>query len=179
MLGFVVSLLIALQQPATAAGKPAQQPAPAGQTAPQPAPAGQPAPPPAPAAQPRRPASAAPTTLEVRVADRSGAPAADMQVTAEGPLSRAGQTNAEGRVSLRTMTPGTYRVRAEGEGFVTLEKEVTLRAGTPLNVEFALNAAPPRRRRHPRRRPRLPTTATGCLPTTSNLASRVSCRCWT
>ena len=82
-----------------------------------------------------------------------------MQVTAEGPLSRAGQTNAEGRVSLRTMTPGTYRVRAEGEGFVTLEKEVTLRAATPLNVEFALNAAPPAAAATPAAAPAAPTTA--------------------
>jgi mannose-6-phosphate isomerase-like protein (cupin superfamily) len=65
-----------------------------------------------------------------------------MRVTAEGPLSRGGQTNAEGRVTLRAMPPGIYRVRVEGDGFVTLEKEVTLRAATPLSVEFALNAAP-------------------------------------
>src|SRR4051812_18296716 len=101
MLGFVVSLLIALQQPA----------APAGQPAPQPPAAGHPAQPPA-AAQPRRPASPATTNLEIRVSDRSGTPAPDVQVTAEGPLSRAGETNAEGRVALRTLTPGTYRVKA-------------------------------------------------------------------
>ena len=91
--------------------------------------------------------------------DRSGTPAADLLVTAEGPLTRASKTNAEGRVTLRALTPGTYRVRVEGEGFVTLEKEVILRAGTPPNLDFALSEAPPpppplrrRHRRHQSRR---------------------------
>src|SRR5690606_30677616 len=55
-------------------------------------PAAQPAPPAAPAAQaqPRRPAAA---TMDVRVTDRSGNPAAGAQVTAEGPSSREGVTD--------------------------------------------------------------------------------------
>ncbi|MFN7981804.1 MAG: cupin domain-containing protein [Vicinamibacterales bacterium] len=42
------------------------------------------------------------------------------------------------------MPNGTYRVQAAGEGFITLEKEVTLRAGTTTPpVELTLTAAPP------------------------------------
>src|SRR3978361_906465 len=108
MLGFVVSLLITLPHPAAAAGQAVQPPPAAGQTAPQPAPqpapAGQPAQPPAPAAAPRR-AAPAPTTVEIRVADRAGTPTADVLVTAEGPLTRSGYSNAEGKVTLRAMTP--------------------------------------------------------------------------
>jgi hypothetical protein len=77
------------------------------------------------------------------VTDRSGNPAADAQVTAEGPASRAGSTDLTGMATLRTLTPGTYRVRAEREGFITLEKEVVVRAGSPMNSDFALSAAPP------------------------------------
>lgn len=41
------------------------------------------------------------------------------------------------------LRPGTYRVRFEAEGFVTLEKELTWRAGQPLPiVDATLNAAP-------------------------------------
>jgi mannose-6-phosphate isomerase-like protein (cupin superfamily) len=47
-------------------------------------------------------------------------------------------------VTLQTVTPGTYRMRAGGDGFVTLEKEVAVKAGTTAPpVEFALSAAPP------------------------------------
>jgi hypothetical protein len=55
---------------------------------------------------------------------------------------RDGTVDASGIVTLRTMPPGTYRVRAEGDGFVPFEKEITVKAGPPLSVEFSLSAAP-------------------------------------
>jgi mannose-6-phosphate isomerase-like protein (cupin superfamily) len=88
----------------------------------------------------RRPAATA--TLEVRVTDRSGNPAANAQVTADGPSSREGTTDTNGIVTFRTMAAGTYRVRAEGDGFVTLEKELAVRSGAPSAADFALSAAP-------------------------------------
>jgi hypothetical protein len=88
----------------------------------------------------RRPAATG--TLEVRVTDRSGNPAADAQVTAQGPSQRDGATDASGIVTFRTMAPGTYRVRAEGDGLITLEKELAIRTGVPATAEFALSAAP-------------------------------------
>lgn len=109
-----------------------------------PAPAAQaPAPPAAPAQ--RRPApAAAGLTLQVRVTDRTGTPAAGVEITVEGPASRAGTSDATGAVQFRTLAAGTYRLRAEAEGFITLEKEVTLRTGaTAPPVEFALSIAPP------------------------------------
>jgi mannose-6-phosphate isomerase-like protein (cupin superfamily) len=90
----------------------------------------------------RKPTSAGTATLQVRVTDRSGNPTADAEVQAEGPSNRSASTGADGSTTLRTMTPGTYRVRAEREGFITLEKEVTVRAGAPITTEFALSRAP-------------------------------------
>jgi mannose-6-phosphate isomerase-like protein (cupin superfamily) len=97
------------------------------------------------AAPPRRPAPSATgtATLNVRVTDRSGNPAHAAQVSAEGPSSRDGSTDITGVATLRTLPPGTYRVRAERIGFITLEKEVVVRTGSPLTVDFPLNAAPP------------------------------------
>jgi mannose-6-phosphate isomerase-like protein (cupin superfamily) len=121
----LLALTLALQQP----------------TAPAPATPAAPAPPPV-QAPVRRPAPSS-STVQVHVTDRSGAPQQGVQVTAEGPVSRDGTTDATGNVQFRTMTNGTYRVRAAHDSFVTLEKEVTVRGGaTTAPIEFALNAAP-------------------------------------
>ena len=133
----VLALLFALQQaPAPAAPKPAT---PATQGAPaQPA-----APAPAGAAAPQRRPAPASIILTVRVTDRAGAPAREVAVSAEGPVTREGVSDAAGQVLLRTVTNGTYRIRASGEKFITLEKEVVVRAGATAPVEMALSPAPP------------------------------------
>jgi mannose-6-phosphate isomerase-like protein (cupin superfamily) len=65
-------------------------------------------------------------------------------VSAEGPVSREGVTDAIGQVQLRTVSNGTYRIRASGEKFITLEKEVVVRTGAvAAPVEMALSPAPP------------------------------------
>jgi len=64
-------------------------------------------------------------------------------VLAEGPSQREGSTDALGNVTFRTLTSGTYRVRAEGEGFIALEKELLIRNTVAVNAEFALSPAPP------------------------------------
>ncbi len=122
-----LALVLALQQTPTA---PAQTPAPSAPGAPAaPAPV-------------RRPAPTS-STVQVRVTDRTGAPAQGVQVSAEGPVSREGVTDAAGQVQFRTMGNGTYRMRASGERFITLEKEVAVRAGAAASpVEFALSVAP-------------------------------------
>jgi hypothetical protein len=100
------------------------------------------APAPAPAPAPQRRPAATSTTIEVRVTDRSGAPTAGAHVTAEGPSSRDGITDAAGTVTLRTLAFGTYRVRADHDGSISLEKELTLRTAPSSRLEFALSAAP-------------------------------------
>src|SRR3954463_7254539 len=129
-----LALAFALQQaPAPAPATPAPAPA-----TPTPAAPGQPA---APAA-PRRPAPTS-STVSVHVTDRAGAPAQGVKGSAGGPVIREGTTDAMGQLQLRTMTNGTYRLRASGEKFITLEKEVTVRAGATTPIEMALSAAPP------------------------------------
>lgn len=130
----LLALLLALQQaptPAPAAARPAQPAQPAG------APPAVPAP-----AAPRRAAPAS-VTLQVKVTNRSGAPLQGAKVIAEGPVSRDGETDATGSVSFRGVSNGTYRVRAEHEQSIALEKELVIRAGAPTSLEFALSAAPP------------------------------------
>ncbi|HUR33142.1 MAG TPA: carboxypeptidase regulatory-like domain-containing protein [Vicinamibacterales bacterium] len=120
----VLALVVALQQ----------APAP-----PTPAPAT----PAAPAVQaPRRPVATS-TSVQVRVTDRGGAPVQGVAITAEGPVSRDGVTDASGQVQFRTVANGTYRMRAAHEKFITLEKEIVVRGGAASPVEFALSAAPP------------------------------------
>ena len=112
-----------------------------------PAPAQQPpvAPPataaPAPA---RRPPVAATSSLQIHVTDRKGLSAQGVKVVAEGVVAREGVSDAAGSVLFLTVPNGTYRVQASSESFITLEKEVTVRAGTTTPpVEFTLTAAPP------------------------------------
>ncbi|MBS1818868.1 MAG: carboxypeptidase regulatory-like domain-containing protein [Acidobacteria bacterium] len=98
----------------------------------------------APAPQPARRPAATSLTLQVRVTDRTGTPVEGVAVTLEGPASREGKSDASGSVQFRTLAAGTYRIRAEGDTFITLEKEVTVRAGATVPpVEFALSFAPP------------------------------------
>jgi Carboxypeptidase regulatory-like domain/Cupin domain len=64
-------------------------------------------------------------------------------VKASGPVDREAETDPSGLVMLANMTPGTYRLRFEHEGYITFEKEVSLAAGKPLRASAALSAAPP------------------------------------
>ncbi len=123
----LLALALALQQTPA----PAQQPpaAPPATTAPAPA---------------RRPPVAATSSLQIRVTDRKGLSAQGVKVVAEGVVGREGVSDAAGSVLFLTVPNGTYRVQASSESFITLEKEVTVRAGTTMPpVEFTLTAAPP------------------------------------
>jgi mannose-6-phosphate isomerase-like protein (cupin superfamily) len=91
----------------------------------------------------RKPAPPPAATLELKVTDRKGAPIAGAEVTVEGPSAREGTTDANGAIVFRNMTAGAYRGRVQRDGFITLEKEATIRAGAPFLVEVALSPAPP------------------------------------
>jgi mannose-6-phosphate isomerase-like protein (cupin superfamily) len=80
--------------------------------------------------------------MDIRVTDRSGNALADVEVTVSGPSDRAGKTDANGTLAYKGMGAGTYRLRFAHEGFITLEREVTLRGGTPGRVDVALSVAP-------------------------------------
>src|SRR5689334_3177894 len=91
---------------------------------------------------PAPPRTAAPSsTLSVQVTDKSGNGLSNVAVALAGPVDRTGTTAPEGSVASRSMRAGTYRLRFEHEGFITLEREVVLARG-PADVSVALNPAP-------------------------------------
>jgi len=137
-----IVLLLALQQPAgqTPARPPATTQAPARPPATTQQPPAQPGT--STPAPPRRPVPTT-ATLEVRVVDRSGRPINDAHVVLQGPTTREEKADKSGTATLKTVTPGNYRVRAEGEGFIALEREVAVKgAVAPIEVLLSLSAAP-------------------------------------
>ena len=137
--GILAALLLA----STVAAQTPQPQAPPAQT-PQTQPSPAPATPPAPrAARPARTPASSPV-LTVEVTSRDGSPVADVQVEAAGPVDRSGVTAATGAVTFRSMRPGTYRLRFEHERFITLEREVTIRAGELVPAARGVDAGSPR-----------------------------------
>jgi mannose-6-phosphate isomerase-like protein (cupin superfamily) len=108
--------------------------------APQPAPPPQPAPSAQPPA-PRKPAQAARVPLEVRITSRAGEALAGVAVTAEGLVARSGETNDLGVVVLQSVPSGQYRLRFTHKGWITLERDITVRGTGTTRVEAALSPA--------------------------------------
>jgi hypothetical protein len=77
------------------------------------------------------------------VVDPKGATIPDVTVEMTGPTPRGGTTDASGQLNFPGLQPGTYRLRFSGEEVVTLERELTLRAGQIDKFTVTLNAAPP------------------------------------
>lgn len=80
-------------------------------------------------------------TLTVQVTDKSGNPIAGTEVAVAGPVERTGTTGQDGSIVFRTMRAGTYRLRFEREGFITLERELAIR-GESADVLASLSPAP-------------------------------------
>jgi mannose-6-phosphate isomerase-like protein (cupin superfamily) len=82
-------------------------------------------------------------SLALEVTSATGDPLEDVEVRVTGPVEREGRTDAAGVLRLANLRPGTYRIRFEREGYVTLEREATLPAATrAVGVDVALTAAP-------------------------------------
>jgi mannose-6-phosphate isomerase-like protein (cupin superfamily) len=105
-----------------------------------------------------KPATFKAATLLIEVSDTVGGPLASTIVTANGPVSREGETGPDGRLQLINLRQGDYRLRFEREGSVTLERIVTLKAGESATLDVALSAAPP-----PPKAPEPPPTPTKTL----------------
>src|SRR5688572_19462793 len=98
----------------------------------------------APAPRPAAPRAAPrPAAFTIQVTDTVGAPLADTHVTLTGPVAREGVTGADGSLRLLNMRAGTYRLRFTREGSMTLERDLTIRAGESPTVDVSLSAAPP------------------------------------
>jgi mannose-6-phosphate isomerase-like protein (cupin superfamily) len=59
-----------------------------------------------------------------------------------GPVSEEVDTDASGTASVRPIRDGSYRLRFEREGFITLEREIVVTNGPPSEIVVALSAAP-------------------------------------
>lgn len=110
-------------------------------------PAAPPATPPAtaPAAQtPRpRPSGTATTTALLFVTDGAGKAIENVTVSLMGPVDREVKSPSSGPTRVEGLRAGTYRVRFTHEKFITFEKELSWRAGTPQpEMAITLNAAP-------------------------------------
>jgi mannose-6-phosphate isomerase-like protein (cupin superfamily) len=117
----------AAQQPLAQAAKPPAQPQP---------PASRPQP-------PRQAASsAARAAIVLIVTDMVGKTLPDVRVDLNGPVSRGGMTSRDGALTLDGLRPGTYRLRFEAAGFITLERDVIVKAGPAAEVDVALDPAP-------------------------------------
>ncbi len=81
-------------------------------------------------------------TLAIVVADPSGTPVGNALVTLEGAAQRSGRTE-RGRIVFENVPAGTYRLRFESEGFITLEREIAARGRAPIDVKVTLTPAPP------------------------------------
>jgi mannose-6-phosphate isomerase-like protein (cupin superfamily) len=82
-------------------------------------------------------------TIVIMVRDHSGTPVPGARVAVSGAASIAATTDASGAASLAAMRDGAYRLRFEREGFITLERDVTMRNGQRLAIDVVLDAAPP------------------------------------
>jgi mannose-6-phosphate isomerase-like protein (cupin superfamily) len=65
-----------------------------------------------------------------------------VKLTITGAVSAEFATDESGSATLSTLKDGTYRLRCEHEGFVTLEREFVVRAPQPASIDVTLNRAP-------------------------------------
>ena len=102
------------------------------------------------------------TPTKIVVRDRSGTPLGGTRVTISGAMTREVTTDESGTFSLPSLRDGSYRLRFEHDGFITLEREVTVRNSLPTEIAVALNVAP--RQQPPEPAPQPSSTASNGSP---------------
>jgi len=95
-----------------------------------------------PPARPRARAPVTPATQVILVRDFSGSLLNGVHVTINGPRTIEATTDQSGSAKT-TLADGAYRMHFERDGFITLERDVTIKAGRPSEIDVALTAAPP------------------------------------
>ena len=81
-------------------------------------------------------------SAKITVRDNSGTPLADVEIGISGSGSRSVTTDANG-VASTGLDAGTYRMRFNRTGFITVERDVTIQSGRTAEIEVALDFAPP------------------------------------
>jgi mannose-6-phosphate isomerase-like protein (cupin superfamily) len=90
-----------------------------------------------------RPRPRTPAALAIVIRNQSGTPLPDVRIVVSGEGSKEAKTDANGSASIAAIHDGEYRLRFERDGFVTLERDVTVKNGQPSGIEVVLNPAPP------------------------------------
>jgi mannose-6-phosphate isomerase-like protein (cupin superfamily) len=80
--------------------------------------------------------------MAITVTDPTGVTLSGIQVSATGATTRNGETNSSGNINFTGLMAGTYRLRFDGERWISFEREVTVRGGQVLDVDVSLNPAP-------------------------------------
>jgi hypothetical protein len=83
--------------------------------------------------------------LVCKVLDAAGKVLAGVGVSLEGipPAPQSQISSAEGTVRFPGLAPGSYRLKAELEGFATVEYPVSIIAGRTSEIEVVMKPAPP------------------------------------
>ena len=93
-----------------------------------------------PPASTRRP-QPKPRAAHLVVRDVSGTPLEEVRIAIAPSEGGAVATDARGTAAV-TLPDGSYRFRFERHGFITLEREVTIRNGQPAEIAVVLNREP-------------------------------------
>jgi quercetin dioxygenase-like cupin family protein len=88
-------------------------------------------------------AAARPGSLALTVVGESGSVVSGAAVTVHGAVDRKTVTGADGVATVTNLPAGTYRCRVMRDGFITLEKEIVVRAGARAAAEAVVSAAAP------------------------------------
>jgi hypothetical protein len=93
----------------------------------------------------QKPAVASPRTGSVRIAvrDQDGTSLSEVRLVLSGAGTGAFVTGGAGTMVVPDLKDGAYRLRCEREGFITLEREFTVRGGAYSQIDVVLNSAPP------------------------------------
>ena len=83
------------------------------------------------------------TSARVLVKDPAGAGLSGVRLVLTGAATGEFTTGAAGTAIVPDLKDGTYRVRCEREGFITLEKEFSLHGATWNPIDIVLDPAPP------------------------------------
>lgn len=95
------------------------------------------------ATAPRRTPAVKPSPIRITVRDLEGTRLEGVRLTVSGASAGEFTTGGAGTAVVPDLKPGVYRVRAEHEGFVTLEREFTLGTSAWNPIDIVLSEAPP------------------------------------
>jgi cupin domain/carboxypeptidase family protein len=88
-------------------------------------------------------AAARPGSVRIAVKDQDGTSLSGVRLVLSGAGTGEFVTAGSGTMVVPDLKDGVYRLRCEREGFITLEREFTVRGGTYSQIDVVLNPAPP------------------------------------